>query len=110
MNEHNVPTVTPTSSDAETQAGLAPMYHLILMDDDDHTYMYVVEMLGDVFGYGREKAFALASIVDHEGTVIVETAGHEQVLRHQERIHGFGADPRVPRCAGSMSAVIEPVP
>lgn len=109
MSEQNVPTVIPTTSDAEARPGLAPMFHLILLDDDDHSYPYVVEMLGDVFGYGREKAYALASIVDHEGSVIVETAGHEQVLRHQERIHAYGADPRIPRCRGSMSAVVEAV-
>ena len=64
-------------------------------------------MLARLFGYGREKAFALASIVDNEGRVVLETAGHEQVTGHQEQIHGYGADPRIPRCKGSMSAIVE---
>ena len=85
----------------------APLYHLVLLDDDDHTYAYVVEMLGKVFGYGREKAFALACLVDGHGRVVVETAGHEQVTRHQSQIHAFGPDHRISRCKGSMSAVVE---
>lgn len=92
------------------EAGLAPLYHLVLLDDNDHTYQYVVELLAHVFGYAREKAFALACVVDSEGRAIVETAGHDQVTRHQRRIHSYGADPRIPRCRGSMSAIVEPAP
>ena len=86
----------------------APRYHLVLLDDNDHTYAYVIELLGHVFGYGREKAFALACVVDSEGRAIVETADEDTVLRHQGQIHAYGADPRIPHCRGSMSAVIEP--
>ncbi len=95
---------------AAEQTALEPLYHLILLDDNDHSYEYVVELLGHVFGYAPPKAFALACVVDGEGRAIVETASKDQVTRHQERIHAFGADPRIPRCAGSMSAVIEPAP
>jgi ATP-dependent Clp protease adaptor protein ClpS len=86
---------------------LEPPYHLILLDDNDHTYPYVIEMLGRIFGYEAEKAYALACIVDAEGRVTVETADHDQVTRHQGQIHGYGPDPRVARCKGSMSAVVE---
>ncbi len=86
---------------------LAPLYHLILLDDDDHSYEYVVEMLGRIFGYAVEKAFALACAVDGTGQAIVETASRERVDGHQRAIHDFGADPRIPRCRGSMSAIIE---
>jgi ATP-dependent Clp protease adaptor protein ClpS len=82
-------------------------YHLVLLDDDDHTYQYVIEMLGAVLGYESEKAYALACIVDSEGRVTIETAGHEQVTRHQRQIHAYGPDPRIARCRGSMSAVLE---
>lgn len=92
------------------EAALEPRYHLILLDDNDHTYQYVVELLGHVLGYGPEKSFALACVVDNEGRAIVETAGHEQVTSHQRRIHSYGADPRIPRCRGSMSAVVERAP
>ncbi len=89
---------------------LARLYHLVLLDDGDHTYQYVVEMLGHVLGYGVEKAFALACMVDSTGQAIVETAGHDQVTRHQQLVHSYGADPRIKHCKGSMSAVIEPAP
>jgi ATP-dependent Clp protease adaptor protein ClpS len=93
----------------EPDTSFEPLYHLILLDDDDHSYQYVIEMLAKVLGYGREKAFALAAIVDNAGQVVMETASHEQVTGHQQEVHAYGADPRIPHCKGSMSAIVEPV-
>ena len=64
-------------------------------------------MLGKIFGYGREKSYALASIVDSAGQVVVETADRERVTLDQGKIHGYGADPRIPTSKGSMSAIVE---
>jgi len=102
-----VRTHTERVEEASSAPALEPMYHLILLDDNDHTYQYVVELLAHVLGYAPAKAFALACVVDSEGRAIVETASKERVLLHQQRIHSYGADPRIPRCAGSMSAIIE---
>lgn len=99
-----------TGQHVESATRLEPRYHLILLDDNDHTYEYVIELLGRVMGYGKEKSFALACVVDSQGQAIIETASHAQVTRHQEQIHSFGADPRISHCAGSMSAVVEPAP
>jgi len=101
-------TRTETRQQTDEAAKLEPPYHLILLDDNDHTYQYVIELLGRVLGYGREKAYALACVVDSQGKAIIETAGYDQVTRHQGQIHTYGADPRIPHCAGSMSAVVEP--
>jgi ATP-dependent Clp protease adaptor protein ClpS len=107
-------TVTAPTRERRTEhrddVRLEGLYHLLLLDDDHHSYDYVVEMLGSVLGYGSEKAFALARIVDTEGRVIVETASHDHVTRHQRQVHSYGADPRIPTSLGSMSAVVEPAP
>lgn len=100
---------TPDTRHEESEApDLERPYHLVLLNDDDHTYQYVIEMLGAVLGYQPEKAFALACIVDSEGRATIETASHDEVTRHQRTIDTYGPDPRVRRCRGSMSAVIEP--
>ena len=101
---------TTTREDAASDTELAKRYHLILLDDSDHTYAYVIEMLGRLFGYGQEKAYALAAVVDNQRRAVLETAGHEQVSRHQQQIHRYGPDPRIERCQGSMSAVLEEAP
>ena len=85
-----------------------PPYHVILLDDDDHTYEYVIGMLRKLFGHTPEQAFQLAFDVDHNDRVILDTTTLERAELKRDQIHTFGRDWRIPRCQGSMSAVIEP--
>ena len=87
-----------------------PPYHVILMDDDDHTYEYVVGMLRKLFGCSNESAYQLACEVDETGRVIIDTTTLERAELKRDQIHAFGRDWRIPRCAGSMSSVLEPAP
>ena len=92
----------------EVDAEIEPPYHLILLDDNEHTYQYVIAMLGSVFGYAPEKGFAIACVVDKDGRAILMTGKLDDVKLKQDQIHGYGADPAMPESKGSMSAVIEP--
>ncbi|MFN0095058.1 MAG: ATP-dependent Clp protease adaptor ClpS [Dehalococcoidia bacterium] len=83
-------------------------YHLILLDDDHHTYAYVIRMVRQLFGYSKEKAFAIACVVDSQGKAIVMTGSRAEAERKQTEIHSFGADPDMPDSVGSMSATLEP--
>lgn len=85
-----------------------PMWHVILLNDDDHTYDYVIEMLTAIFAYDVEKSFKMAKEVDDNGRVIVATCHKELAELRQEQIHEFGPDPRLSKSAGSMRAEIEP--
>ena len=85
-----------------------PRYHIILMDDDDHTYEYVIDMLRKLFGLTLEGAFTVAHAVDTQGQMVIETTTRERAEFKQEQIHAFGRDWRLPRCQGSMTCVIEP--
>ena len=85
-----------------------PPYHVVLLDDDDHTYEYVIEMLQKLFGTPPEAAFSQACEVDSSGRVIVETTTFERAELKRDQIHAFGRDWRINRCQGSMTAVIEP--
>lgn len=85
-----------------------PPYHVILLDDDDHTYEYVILMLKAIFGYPEEKGYEMAKKVDSDGRVIVATVHKELAELRQEQIQTFGPDPRLSRSRGSMRATIEP--
>jgi ATP-dependent Clp protease adaptor protein ClpS len=105
------PIITPrTRHTTVEQTEIAPLYHLILLDDDQHTYQYVIEMLGTVFGYSLEKSWTLARVVDSQGRVILETAARPQCETHQTQIHAHGADPRILTSQGPMSAILEQAP
>src|SRR5229473_1636649 len=85
-----------------------PPYNVILLNDDDHTYEYVIAMLQTLFGHPREKGFQMAKEVDTTGRVIVMTTTMEHAELKRDQIHAFGPDKLMPRCKGSMSAMIEP--
>ncbi len=86
-----------------------PMYNVVLLDDDAHTYDYVIEMLGHVFGHSIERAYKMACEVDAKGRVIVDTTHLDRAELKRDQIHGFGADWRMTNSKGGMSAVVEPV-
>ena len=86
-----------------------PQYNVVLIDDDEHTYEYVVRMLATIFGHGLEQAYEMACEVDALGRVIVETTHLERAELKRDLIKGFGADPLLRGSRGSMHAVIEPV-
>jgi len=86
-----------------------PPYNVVLLNDDDHTFEYVIGMLQQLFGYPREKGMLMALEVDSTGRVIVLTTTKEHAELKRDQIHAFGPDPFSSKdCKGSMSAVIEP--
>jgi ATP-dependent Clp protease adaptor protein ClpS len=87
-----------------------PPYHVVLLDDNDHTYAYVIEMLRKIFGHPDERGNQLAKEVDSQGRVIVMTTHKELAELKRDQIHAFGADWRLETSKGSMSAKIEPAP
>jgi ATP-dependent Clp protease adaptor protein ClpS len=87
-----------------------PRYHVILWNDDDHTYQYVIRMLKQLFGHPPETGFKLAREVDRRGRVIVLTTTREHAELKRDQIRAFGADRLLARSKGSMSATIEPEP
>jgi ATP-dependent Clp protease adaptor protein ClpS len=87
---------------------LVPLYHVVLLDDNDHTYDYVIEMLQMLFIFSLQQAFRHAQEVDSHGRTILITCELPQAEFARDQIHAFGPDPRLARSKGSMSAIVEP--
>jgi ATP-dependent Clp protease adaptor protein ClpS len=87
-----------------------PRYNVVLWDDNDHTYEYVIRMMKELFGHATEKSFQIARTVDTSGRAICLTTTREHAELKRDQIHAYGKDPHIERCQGSMSATIEPVP
>jgi ATP-dependent Clp protease adaptor protein ClpS len=102
------PTVVPEQETTEREK-FTPLFHVVLLDDDDHTYDYVVEMLCKLFVLSPETAFQRAVEVDSTGRTIVITCELQQAEFGQIQIHSYGPDPRMPKSKGSMRAILEPV-
>jgi len=87
-----------------------PRYNVVLWDDDDHSYEYVVLLMRQVFGHAFEAGFGIAKEVDASGRVVCLTTTREHAELKRDQIHSFGKDILIARCQGSMTASIEPVP
>ena len=83
-------------------------WHVVLLDDDDHSYEYVITMMQELFACSIEKGFLIASAVDSQGRAICLTTHKEHAELKRDQILAFGKDPLIAGCKGSMSAIIEP--
>lgn len=114
MAEVNKPAATGTvkpkarPAPAKPKPRKLPPFNVVLIDDDEHTYAYVIEMLQVIFAHAVEQAYKLAKEVDETGRVVVLTTHKEKAELKRDQIMGYGADPRIESCRGSMTAVIEP--
>jgi len=104
----NAATTPVPKEDTETKVKRQPPYNVILLNDEDHSFEYVILMLQALFGHPPETGYQMALEVHTKGRVIVDTTTMERAELKQDQIHAYGPDPRIPRCQGSMSAEIEP--
>ena len=101
------PSVLPATEVVERER-LVPLYSVVLLDDDDHTYDYVIEMLQKIFIFSLEQAYRHAEEVDRCGRTVLITCELPEAEFARDQIHSYGPDWRLPRSKGSMAAVIEP--
>jgi ATP-dependent Clp protease adaptor protein ClpS len=102
-------TIAPETRAVEREQ-FVPLYRVVLLDDNDHTYDYVIEMLQKLFIFTLDEAFRHAEEVDRNGRTVLITCELPQAEFARSQIHACGPDWRLPRSKGSMSAVVEPAP
>jgi len=96
--------------ETETKTKLHPNYQVVLWDSPHHTFAYVIEMLGRLFGHDVPTALRMATEVHTSGRCPVFVGSLEKAEFKRDQIHAYGADPRSQGdCKGSMSATVEPV-
>lgn len=87
---------------------LAPLYNVVLLDDNVHTYDYVIEMLQRLFLFSESEAFAHAVEVDTTGRTVVMTCDLSAAEFARDQIRAYGPDWRMPESKSSMAAIVEP--
>lgn len=87
----------------------APRYHVVLWNDDEHTYQYVIIMLKVLFGYAPEEGYRIAKCVDTQGKAIIFTSSLEKAEIKRDQILAFGSDPFMDESTGPLQATIERV-
>ena len=108
LDEPAVQTAPERKEEKKKKPKRQPPYNVILWNDDDHTYDYVIRMMQRLFGHPVEKGMQIAKDVDTQGRAIVMTTTRELAELKRDQIHAFGKDDLIAGCKGSMKASIEP--
>lgn len=101
-------TLTTPAPGTITDNRLEKPYHVIILNDDEHSYEYVIEMLQKVFGLSSSNAIARTIEADTTGSSIVWTCGLEEAEQKRDAVHAYGPDWRMPKSRGSVVALVEP--
>ena len=101
-------TMTVPETGTITDARREKLYHVIILNDDEHSYEYVVEMLQKVFGISHAAAIGHTTEADTTGSSIVWTCGLEEAEQKRDGVHAYGPDWRMPQSRGSVAALVEP--
>ena len=97
-----------TELEDKTKDQLTKLYHVIILNDDEHTFDYVIEMLQAVFNMPYATAMARTVEADTTGSAIVLTTNLEEAERKRDHVHAYGPDWRMPQSRGSVAALVEP--
>jgi ATP-dependent Clp protease adaptor protein ClpS len=87
-----------------------PLYHVIIWNDETHSYEYVIELLMKIFKHSFSKAYEITHAVDKVGKGIAFTTHRELAELKRDQILAYGPDWRMKISEGSIRATIEPAP
>lgn len=102
---------TPKSkTNLETQARRQPPYHVVILNDEEHTFDYVIELLTKLFAHPLATAEELTLRIHHTGRAIVLTTHREKAELKREQVLAYGPDPRMSISKGPLGCYVEPAP
>lgn len=99
-------TPKPTGED-DTRTRRVPPFHVVLLNDDEHSMEFVVTVLLKVFGYPSQRCVDLMLEAHRTGRSIVWTGSKEVAELKLEQIRSFH-EKRSGRDLGPLGCVIEP--
>lgn len=92
----------------ETRTRRLPPYNVIIVNDDEHTFGYVIELLIKLFAHSLTTAEKLTLEIHHRGRAVVYTTHKEKAELKCEQVISYGADPRMETSKGPLRCYIEP--
>jgi ATP-dependent Clp protease adaptor protein ClpS len=104
----SISTVIDPDVQEETKTRRLPPYNVVVLNDEDHTFEYVIEMLIKLFAHTVPRAKDLTWAIHTRGRAIVYTTHKEKAELKRDQVLAYGADPRLARSNGPLRCYIEP--
>jgi ATP-dependent Clp protease adaptor protein ClpS len=99
-----------TEADPSTQSRRQPPYNVVIMNDEEHTFEYVIDLLVKLFRHSLPTAEGLTWRIHSAGRAIVYTTHKEKAELKRDQVLGWGPDPRMSISKGPLGCYIEPAP
>jgi len=88
-----------------------PPYAVVVLNDDEHTFAYVIDTFMKVFGYDQTKSFQLAEEIHRQGRGIVWSGPKEVAELKRDQIRSAGPDLFASKKVSyPLGVLIEPLP
>ena len=100
-------TTKPKQKD-ETRTRQIPPYHVILENDDDHSFEFVIQVLCKAMAFNEVRAFQLTNEAHTKGRAVIWTGAKEVAELKVEQIQTFHETHRDGRKLGPLGVTIEP--
>jgi ATP-dependent Clp protease adaptor protein ClpS len=109
-SQPDIATTTKPLAEEETRTRRVPPYHVILENDDYHSFGFVVDVLRQALGYSAERAFQLTEQAHTTGRAIVWTGPKEVAELKADQISTFHESRPDGVKLGPLGCTIEPAP
>jgi ATP-dependent Clp protease adaptor protein ClpS len=93
-----------------TQTRRQPPYNVIILNDEEHTVDYVIDLLMKLFGHPHSFAEELTWRIHYTGRAVVYTTHKEKAELKRDQVLSYGPDPRMDISKGPLGCYIEPAP
>jgi ATP-dependent Clp protease adaptor protein ClpS len=85
-----------------------PPYNVVILNDEEHTFPYVIELLIKLFRHPLPKAEELTLRIHLTGRAIVYTTHKELAELKRDQVIAYGPDPRMKTSKGPLRCYVEP--
>ena len=99
-----------SATESSSQTRQQPPYNVIVLNDEEHTFEYVIELLTKLFKHSLLMAEKLTWQIHNSGRAIVLTTHKELAELKCEQVREYGPDPRMSISKGPLGCYIEPAP
>ena len=103
-------TVVEPEVTTEPKTRKMPPYNVVILNDEEHTFPYVIEMLIKLFRHDLSKAEELTLRIHLTGRAVVYTTHKELAELKRDQVIAYGPDPRMKISKGPLRCYVEPAP
>jgi ATP-dependent Clp protease adaptor protein ClpS len=103
-------TAPENQTDQETRTKKLPPFNVVILNDEEHTFQYVIELLTKLFAHTHKAAVELTWRIHLSGRAVVYTTHKEKAELKRDQVLAYGPDPRMDISKGPLGCYIEPAP